>query len=406
MSNRKGFAALLVVIPVLILVAVVIVGVGIFVGKKTHISGSASEKVGSQLAGNNCSGSGPVTLSVSPMKAEDISSIIPYGEMTFEHVTPIDHQYFTPASWDSPRDSYEVRAPASGHIISIEHRTSDSAAANHGSITNEYRVVIDYTCTFLSYFDLLTSLSPDIQSQIGKEQNANLNIPVKAGQVIGKIGGQTLDFAVWDTTKTLSGFLVPDHYRGEPWKIHTADPLDYASPELKALMLSLNPRKAPPVSGKIDYDRDGTLSGNWFLKGQGGYFGSDPNNHDYWKGHFAFAPNEYDPTLWEISSGAWEPDSGQFAISSSVPKPDSIGITNGLVKYELYKVQLVADGKPINNERTISGKQTITAIAGEQSMGCMLVQLITQREMKAEGFPGQSCANLKSFDENAKVYER
>jgi hypothetical protein len=340
------------------------------------------------------------------MKAEDIGSIVPYGEMTFEHVTPIDHQYFTPASFDSPRDSYEVRAPASGHIISIEHRTSDSAAANHGSITDEYRVVIAYTCTFSSYFDLITSLSPDIQSQIGTREYAKVNIPVKAGQVIGKIGGQTLDFAVWDTTKTLSGLLVPAHYSGEPWKIHTADPLDYATPELKALILSLNPRKVRPISGKIDYDIDGKLAGNWFLKGQGGYFGTDPNNHDYWKGHFAFAPNEYDPTLWEISSGAWEPDSGQFATGPNQPTPDSIGVANRLVKYELYQVQLLADGQPINNERSISGKQTITAKAGGQSVGCMLVQLTAQREMKAEGFPGQPCTNLTSFDDNAKIYER
>ncbi len=411
--RQAGFAPIFIVIPVL--VVFVIIGVGIFVNKKNHSSfdsstksqfGSTAEKGGSNLAGSNCSGTGPVTLSVSPMKVEDIGSIIPYGEMTFEHVTPIDHQYFTPANWDSPRDAYEVRAPASGYIISIEHRTSDSAAANHGQKTDEYRVIIDYTCTFLSYFDLLTSLSPEIQSQIGEKQFASVNIPIKAGQVIGKIGGQTLDFAVWDTTITLPGLLVPDHYSGEPWKIHTADPLDYATPELKALMVSLNPRKVAPVSGKIDYDIEGRLSGNWFLKGQGGYFGSDPNNHDYWRGHFAFAPNEYDPTLWEISSGEWKPDSGQFAISPSAPKPDTVGAANELVKYELYLVQLLADGKPIDNERTINGKQTITAKAGGQSMGCMLVALTAQREMKAEGFPGQACTNISGFTENAKIYER
>src|SRR5256885_14678637 len=95
---QKGFTAMFVIIPIVILVIVVIAGVSIFVSKRNHTSldgftknpmGSAAEKVGSNLAGSDCSGSGPVTLSVSPMKAEDISSIIPYGEMTFEHVTPI-----------------------------------------------------------------------------------------------------------------------------------------------------------------------------------------------------------------------------------------------------------------------------------------------------------------------------
>jgi hypothetical protein len=284
--------------------------------------------------------------------------------MVSEHVTPIDHQYFAPLSYESPRDAYEVRAPADGHIIQIQHRTSDYSNFSNGHATDEYRVVIDYTCTFLSYFDLITSLSPNIQSQVGTQQNANVNIPVKAGQVIGKIGGQTLDFAVWDTTKTLSGFLVPDHYKGEPFKIYTADPLDYASPELKAFMLSHNPRKAQPISGKIDFDIDGKLAGNWFLKGQGGYSGNDKNNHDYWKGHFAFAPNNYDPSLWEISSGAWGENGYQFAINSSQPKPDTVGITNGLVKYELYQVELLADGKFTEGKQPIMGNQTITAQAG------------------------------------------
>lgn len=400
--NQKGFAVIF--ISILLVVLVVVAIAGIFFAKKTHIFGSAAERAGSELAGGNCSGSGPITLSVSPMKAEDISSIIPMGWMINQHVTPIDHLYFAPLNWDLPRDSYEVRAPADGHITQIQHRTSDFANFKHGHAADEYRMVIAYTCTFLSYFDLITSLSPEIQAQVGTKPNANVNILVKAGQVIGKIGGQTLDFAIWDTTKTLPGFLVPDHYKSEPWKIHTADPLDYTSPELKAFMLSFNPRKAAPISGKIDYDVDGTLAGNWFLKG--GSYTSNNSNRDYWKGQFAFAPNNYDPTLWEVSSGAWGEIGDQFAISATQPKPDSIGVINGLVKYDLYQVQLVADGKPINNERTISGRQTITAIAGGNSMGCMLVQLTAEREMKAEGFPGQLCVNLSGFTEKAEIYER
>jgi len=411
-KDQSGFAHILIL---LILVIAVIGAVGVFVGQKSHISisgltkgafGSAAEKAGSELAGGKCSGTGSVSLSVSPMKAEDISSIIPYGMMIFQHVTPIDHQYFAPLSYDSPRDAYEVRAPADGHIVAIQHRTSDYSSFSHGKATDEYRVIIDYSCTFLSYFDLLTSLSPDIQSQVGKEANAQVNIPVKAGQVIGRIGGQTLDFAVWDTTKKLSGFLVPDHYKGEAWKIYTADPLDYATPGLKAFMMSHNPRKAPPTSGKIDYDIDGKLAGNWFVKGQDGYSVNDQNNHESWKGHFAFAPNNYDPTLWEISSGAWGTNGGQFALSSSQPSPVTVGVSSGLIKYTMYQLQLLTNGKPMSNDQSIRGDQTITAQTGQQLMGCMLVQLTGQREMSAEGFPGQSCADLTTFTSNVKTYER
>lgn len=299
-KNSRGFIH--VVLVLIIIVAIIVIGIGKFANKKSHTFRSLVGKSESGLASSNCKGSGPITLSVLPMHPEDVGSIIPYGSMVSQHVTPIDHQYLTPVSWDSPRDAYDVLSPADGKIIQIQHRSSDYSNFKHGKPTDEYRLVIEYTCTFLSYFDLLTSLSPDIQ----------VNTPVKAGQVIGKIGGQTLDFAVWDTTKTLSGFLVPDHYSGEPWKIHTADPLDYATPELKALMLSLNPRKVQPISGKIDFDIDGKLSGNWFLKGQGGYTGNDQNSRDGWRGHFAFAPNVYDPSLWQISSGAWGENGDNF----------------------------------------------------------------------------------------------
>ncbi len=45
------------------------------------------------------------------------------------------------------------------------------------------------------------------------------------------------------------------------------------------------------------------------------------------------------------------------------------------LKYELYEVKFLSDGKPIDNERTIRGNQIITAVAGEESLGCILAQL-------------------------------
>jgi hypothetical protein len=98
----------------------------------------------------------------------------------------------------------------------------------------------------------VTSLAPDIKAEYDKkvkDGNASLDIAVKAGQLVGRIGGQTLDFAVWDTEKPLTGFIVPDHYQAEEWKLYTADPLDYYTPDLKALALSRYVRTAEPISG-------------------------------------------------------------------------------------------------------------------------------------------------------------
>lgn len=50
-----------------------------------------------QVGFNGCSGAGPVTFAVSPMRYEDVLHMLPYGMLAGAHVTPIDHMYFEPA---------------------------------------------------------------------------------------------------------------------------------------------------------------------------------------------------------------------------------------------------------------------------------------------------------------------
>lgn len=213
---------------ILIALAVIVVGGGIVILVRRE-SGSSTNpltnptdrgtseavKAGQDLSHGNCSGEGPGTLTRSPMDPDDFSIIIPYGLMVGGHVTPIDHQYFAPKDYKSPRDAYEVYAMADSHLVDIGPRTNERGT--------EYRLVFSLTCTFLYYYDLVTSLAPDIKAEYDKKKNASgyavVDIPVKAGQLIGKIGGQTLDFAVWDTTKPLTGFVNPASYVGERWKI-------------------------------------------------------------------------------------------------------------------------------------------------------------------------------------------
>lgn len=214
-----------------------------------------AEKAGRDLCGGKCTGNGPALLTAAPMRPEDFSIIVPYGSVVGGHVTPIDHQYFAPADFNSPRDAYEVYAMADSRLVEIQPRTNERGT--------EYRMVFSVTCTFLYYYDLVTSLAPDIKAVYDRSDRGRVDIRVKSGQLVGRIGGQTLDFAVWNTEKPLSGFIVPDHYKAEPWKIFTADPPDYYAPDLKALVLSRSVRTDEPLSGRIDYDVDGRLIGNW-----------------------------------------------------------------------------------------------------------------------------------------------
>ena len=359
--------------------------------------------IGTDLSGGKCTGTGvPYKLSVSPMKPEDFSMIIPYGLMIGGHVTPIDHQYFSPTIFDSPRDTYEVRAMADSRIVTIQPRTDKRGT--------EYRMVFTVSCTFFYYYDLVTSLAPDIKAAYdaaggGTMQNRDVDIPVKAGQVIGRIGGQTLDFAVWDTTKKLTGFIVPEHYNEEPWKLYTVDPLDYYTEELKALALSKYARTTPPISGKIDYDVDGRLIGNWFLKGTDGYRGLKATDMEHYsKTHLAFAPDHMDPSRFIVSMGEdFLGRENQYMDVDNAPDPASLSVESGLVTFDLLKWTYRDSNGEIWSRMTAT--TGITAEPFLPILGCALVQMTDTRTITFESRSGP-CTQGMTFSANAKIYTR
>lgn len=376
---------------------------------KIAISESEAVKEGKMLANNQCKGEGvPYKLSVSPMKPEEFSIVVPYGLMVGGHVTPIDHQYFSPKDYKSQPDAYEVRAMADSTIVDISSRPRPFG--------HEYRLVFSVSCTFLYYYDLVTSLTPDIQKAYDEASSntgsrKQLIIPVKANQLIGRIGGQTLDFAVWDTTKPLSGFVEPSHYGAERWKIFTADPLNYYTDELKAFILSRYARKIQPISGKIDYDEDGKLVGNWFLKGTNGYEG-DRKAPDgaYWKTHLSFSPNLYVPDWFVVSIGDFEnPKEGlgaQFVAAGNAPNPKEVTVETGLIKYELMQWSYTKEGGAPWDQNSVPSTVSIRPNTDGVVRGCALVQMIGKREIKFEATKGIGCKSIGNFTGQAKTYVR
>jgi hypothetical protein len=358
--------------------------------------GTSLEKAiaaGKSLSGGKCEGTDKLTFTHLPMKESDFGFLIPYGDVIGGHVTPIDHEYFTPALYNSPRDSYPVYAMADANIVDIQPRTNDRGT--------EYRFVFAHSCTSLYYYDLVTSLTGKVKEVY--EKHGDINIPIKAGDQVGAIGGQTLDFALWDTEKPLTGFINPASYDGEAWKMYTTDPFPSYTPELRTFVESRDPRTAEPIAGKIDHDIDGKLIGNWFLKGSGGYHDRSNTAQDYWKVHLSIAPNVYDPSVFVISLGDFGGQALQFVATGNTPDPATVGVDSGLVKYDLMKYQYTkADGSPWDNMAYTKNPRPVT---NGGSQGCLLVQLTDTRELKAESFPGKLCETT-SFDASAKVYER
>ena len=354
-----------------------------------------------------CSGTGTVQFAQSPMRVEDVKHLLPYGTLAGAHVTPIDHMYFEPADRSLGRDVYEVRAIQDGVIHSLQPRdiSVDTGEPNE----REWRMEIAHTCTFVSYFDLITSLDPALEDEWNETQGGRTGrwsgIPVKAGQLVGLIGGQTLDFGVYDYEVVLPGFVVPEHYERESWKIHTVDPFPYFPQDVRDTLLAITLRQAEPRAGKIDHDVDSKLVGNWFEQGTNGYAGAHPQQ--YWNGHLALVPDALDPTQWRFSIGDFDGQAQQFGIRGNAPEPSDISVETGLVTYELADYEYyVADDPSRHGLMNAVPGDTVISTTGDRVRGVALVQMTGPRTVMVEVFPDKTAADVSGFTAAAKTYER
>ncbi len=396
--NQQGIAHVFLVFLVL-----VVVGCIGFAGWQVFRTNRNKVRVGdpvNQLKTvlNNCKGNGPVTMTHMPMDMKDVNAVIPIGALAGAHVTPIDHLYFYPKDMRN-RDAAPVYAMADGYIVSMQERTQNVDAGT--SQKAEYRIEIQHNCDVVSYFDLLTSLDGSIKDKL--KPGGQMHVPVKAGQVIGRVGAQSLDTAIYNYSMKLKGFVNPDSYNAEPWKIHTDDFFKYFEGNLKEQMLAKNVRKAEPRGGKIDYDIAGKLVGNWFEIGTNGYAGAkefqNGNNpgggKGYWNGHFSITPDVVDPTVTDISFGYYDGRAQQFSAKDGSPDPATISSADGVMKYEL--VQFISPS-PSPTGSVMQRQQTVR--------GVVLLEVMDGNKLKMEAFPGKTALQVSGFTTAAKTYTR
>lgn len=359
---------------------------------------TSQSEISSIARDTGCKGQGIVNLTSPPRRLGDIELIEPIGLMIGGHVTPIDHGYYYPPNWRSdpdPTNHRDVLAPADGVIASI-------GIVGFGA--GDYRLEIYHTCTFYTIYIHVKELSPRISQLAGTiSGNKNVKIPVTAGEIIGK--ANAFDFSVHNSEVILPGFVVPEHYGGESWKIHTVDMFDYFVEPIKSQLLSKNIRNATPFGGKIDYDIDGRLIGNWFKENTNWYAGTGGNT-PYWKTHFALAYDALDPTHIIISLGDFNGEAKQFGVKGNIPDPATISKESGMVKYELvtYEYKIGNTGQFWDRK---SYATSLKAVNDDNRIyGIVLLQLIEDRKLKLEVFPGKTVAEVAGFTNAATIYER
>ena len=359
--------------------------------------------IAAQKRDRDCTGTGTVHFTSPPMRLEDISFIEPLGLMIGGHVTPIDHGYyyakdFNPQEGRKDAAKFkDILAPAEGIVRSVLSMPQEFQSSPLG----DYRIIIDHTCTLYTIYIHVNQLSPKLQEIADTPKT----VPVKAGDLIGK--APAFDFSVNDDEATLSGFVDPEDYWAEEWKIHTADMFASFVEPVKTQLLEKDVRQKEPRGGKIDYDIDGKLVGNWFEENTNGYFGKKEyqRNSGYWVTHLSFAYDGLDPSLIIISLGNFSNEPQQFAVKGNAPDPATVGVSNGLVKYELVGFEYRTE-KGERWDKQSFAKITTAFGYDHPVQGVVLVQMLEDRKIKLEVFPGKLASQVSGFTENKKIYER
>jgi hypothetical protein len=328
------------------------------------------------------------------------------------HVTPTDHLYI---HRDVPlgEDIDYVVAPADGFIVNIQRFGQDHPLDQNNPLSPmvpDYRLIFMHSCTVFTIFIHLGEFTPAIAEKVGQiplngrwaASPSKPIIEVKAGEPIAKFGATSLDWSVHNADTTLTGFVLPEHYESEPWKIHTVDPLQLYSEPIKSDLRSKMLRTVEPQAGKIDYDIEGTIAGNWFMDGTVNYSGNVPPTSKYWQGHLSIAYGFIDPTQIRISIGSdtginddlyCNICQGAYGIRGNQPDPATVGPDFGIVKYELMS-------------RTDEGGYQGREQVGDTSLGTFLVQHLGDRTIRVEVIPGKAPHEVSGFSDASLVYRR
>lgn len=347
-----------------------------------------------------------VSFTASPVPIDQMGYLEPMGKTSDGHVTPTDHVYIAPKSMNAADNTTDVVAPADGTVTVVSAMPSQYIGdRQQQTAAEDHRLVVTHNCRYVSIFIHIHQLSDALKKAVGTlapNDNKMTSIEVKAGDKLGKIGGNPVDWSLMDATKTLSGFITPSLYDGESWKVHVIDPISVYSGELATQLTGKSLRTSAPFGGKIDYDKAGALVGNWFKEGTNGYRGRDMNR--YWDGHFSIAPNYIDPSGTTVSIGNWQGKAAQFTAKAGSLNPADVTAKNGVVKFELVPVgYTTAEGtQPLSPMLTKGARLTQTG----DTAGTLLLQVQPGEKLKLERFPGKTAAQVTGFTDAAVTYKR
>lgn len=417
MPAQRGFAPILLLIPIGIIILLIIGAVfkplEFFFQKSTKAPFYSGTNQGSTQTSQaedffadvshlpSCADKKEL-FSVSPLNLTDFTGIVPLGTLApTSHVLPTHHLYFhprrvDPKNFNSLPVEVPVFAPADMTITEIrfteaKERPDFNDGVIHFSTCREVKALFDHFKTF----------SPAIQKAFDEGQivrcdeyqrsykkfgtltfklcNKRVNMQVKKGEQIGTAGGgegqMVFDFGAFDKRVPPATLANPKRWLGQEYKVYTVCPLDYYTPELKEQLKSrlgtpdgTQRRTIEPVCGTANWDLPETAQGVWIFKDEEYVAHENP--------HLALAFDNTDPTIGVISMGNSAEDKG-FSWGSYNFTPKNSGLVNRHFK------DIKADGKTYCFETEDTYRNNVRAV--------ILIQMPTPETLKIEKTNLSSC---------------
>jgi len=227
-----------------------------------------------------------------------------------------------------------------------------------------------HTSTCLSYLDHIENIVPGVWE----------GATVRAGDPLGYGDPSTgaIDIGVVDYEFTRN-YITPGRYH--EFYFHCGDPYLYFTDELRTQLYTKNLRTEEPRGGKIDYDIDGRLCGNWFLEGTPVIW--EASSYLYSDNQLAFVYDLYEPSEIHIACGGTL-DIAPFdrPVVGNSPDPSTVSISSGLIKYD------ISVANPM------------------KTPGVLLVQMLDAQTIRVEVFPHVTPLDVSGFTASAQTYIR
>lgn len=249
---------------------------------------------------------GSLVLSHALVDPGAIRWITPLGNLNPPgHTLPTEHMYFyiaDPDAGESPvARRTPVYAPGSGTVNFVIG----------GGAGQESKLMVRQTASMSYYVDHVILTSP-----------VAVGAQLTGGQVLGTSGSAyAVDLGVVNTNLT-HDFVNPSRYTNRADTLHADAPLKYVAEPLRSALYTKVQRLGAELDGRTNYDKAGTLSGNWFTT----------------TGSFSmsFAYDTYDPARPLVSAGVGT-HQGVFGFASTDPLPDAVTVSSGCVMYTLHR---------------------------------------------------------------------